>query len=46
LDVASLAWMVCHVRRLMRGRRLLCRSVACGELRLAGVARLIGPDEK
>jgi hypothetical protein len=33
-------------RRLMRGRRLLCRSVACGGLRLAGVARLIGPDEK
>ena len=31
---------------LMKGRRLLCRSWACTELRLAGVARPIGPDEK
>ena len=26
LDVASCAWVVCHVRRLMKGRRLLCRT--------------------
>ena len=47
LDVASRAWVVCHVRRLMTwGRRLLCRRGACAEPRLAGVARLIGPDGK
>jgi hypothetical protein len=30
----------------MTGRRLLKRSGSCVELRLAGVARLIGPDGK
>ena len=39
-------WVVCHVRRLMKGRRLLCRGGACAELRLAGVARPIWPDDK
>jgi hypothetical protein len=30
----------------MTGGRQLCRRGACSELRLAGVARLIGPDGK
>ncbi len=38
--------VVCQLRRLMTGRRLLWRSGAWAELRLAGVARLIWPDGK
>jgi hypothetical protein len=34
------------LRRLMTGRMLLKGNGLCVELRLAGVARLIGPDEK
>jgi hypothetical protein len=46
LDVASRAWVVCQSRRLLTGRMLLCMSGASVELRLAGVARLIGLDWK
>ncbi len=46
VDVASHAWVVGQLKRLMTGRRLLWRSGACAELRLAGDARLIGPNEK
>ncbi len=46
LFVASHAWVVCQLKRLVPGRRLLRRRGSCTELRLAGVARLIGPDGK
>jgi hypothetical protein len=46
LDVASSAWVVCQLKRLVPRRLLLRRSGSCAELRLAGVARLIGLDEK
>ena len=46
LGVASHAWVVCQLKRLMTGRRLLRRSASCVELRLAGVARRIGHDGK
>lgn len=46
LHVASRAWVVCQLRRLMTGRMLLKRYGLSAELRLAGVARLIGPDWK
>jgi hypothetical protein len=41
-------YMFCQLRRQMTGRRLLCRSGACAELRLrlAGIPRLIWPDGK
>ena len=46
LDVGSRAWVVCQWTRLLTGRLLLCRRGASAELRLAGVARLVGPDLK
>ena len=46
LDVGSRAWVVCQWRRLLTGRMLLKRNGLGLELRLAGVARLIGPDLK
>ena len=46
LDVGSSAWVVCKWRRLLTGGILLCRRGASAELRLAGVARPIGPDLK
>jgi hypothetical protein len=46
LDVAIRVWEVCHVRRLLSGRMLLCKSGTSAELRLAGVAMLIEPDWK
>ena len=44
LGVASRAWVVCQLKRLVPRRRQLRRSVSCAEQRLAGVARLIGND--
>ncbi len=46
LGVASHAWVVCQLKRLVPGRRLLRRRGSCTMLTLAGVARLIGPDGK
>ena len=46
LDVGSRTWVVCQWRRLLTGTFLLCRRGASAELRLAGVARPIGPDLK
>ena len=46
LHVASSAWVVCQLRRLMTGRMLPKRYGLSAELRLAGVARLIGTDWK
>ncbi len=41
--MASCAWVVCRLKRLVPGRRQLRRSGSCAELRLAAcVARLIG----
>ncbi len=40
LGVASCAWVVSRLKRLVPGRRLLKRSGSCVGLRLAGVARL------
>ncbi len=45
LGVASRAWVVCRLKRQVPGRRLLRRRGSCGELRLACVASLIGPDQ-
>ena len=44
--MASRAWVVCQLRRVMTGRMLLKRYWLRAELRLTGVARLIGPDWK
>ncbi len=46
LGVASHAWVVCQLKRLVPGRWLLRRSCSRAVLKLAGVARLIGPDGK
>ncbi len=46
MGVASHGLVVCHLKRLVTGRTLLKRRGSCAELRLAGVARLIGPDGK
>jgi hypothetical protein len=46
LGVASHAWVVCQLKRLVPRRRLLRRSGSCAEQRLAGIARLIGLDGK
>ena len=45
-ELAGHAWVVCQLKRLVPGRRLLRRSGSCAVLKLAGVARLIGPDGK
>ncbi len=44
--VASHAWVVCQLKRLVPGRRLLRRICFCTELRLTSIARLIWPDGK
>ena len=44
--MASHAWVVYQLRKLMTGRMLLNRNRLCAKQRLAGVARLIGPDGK
>ena len=46
LGVASRAWVVCQLKRLVPRRRQLRRSGSCAEQRLTGVARLIGNDGK
>jgi hypothetical protein len=44
--MASSAWVVCQLKRLMTGRRLLRRRGSCAKLRLAGVTRLNWLDGK
>ena len=45
-ELAGHAWVVCQLKRLVPGRRLLRRRGSCAVLKLAGVARLIWPDGK